>query len=159
MSEEIIYNKNTSKRQRYEEILPQLKALLSNETDIIANMANLTAVLKEVFDFFWVGFYLVKGNELVLGPFQGSLACTRIPKGKGVCGKAWEMQKSIIVPNVNDFEGHIACSSLSCSEVVVPIFYKSEIMAVLDVDSDKFNAFNETDVYFLEKIADLIYHN
>lgn len=134
MNSSLQYSKKASKTVRYEEILPQIKSLVESETDMIANMANICAVLKEVFDFFWVGFYLVKDNELVLGPFQGSLACTRISKGKGVCGTAWEQAHTLIVPDVDQFEGHIACSSLSRSELVLPLFYKNEIIAVLDID-------------------------
>lgn len=153
MSETLYYTKSANKTMKYEEILPQLKVLLLNEEDIIANMANLTAVLKEVFNFFWVGFYLVKGDKLVLGPFQGSLACTRISKGKGVCGVAWENAQVMIVPDVTKFEGHIACSSLSFSEIVVPVFQKNKIVAVLDVDSDILDDFNEIDAHYLELIV------
>lgn len=157
MSESLQYSKEGSKTEHYEEILPQVKSLLAGETDMIANMANLCAVLKEVFTFFWVGFYLVNGNELVLGPFQGSLACTRIPKGKGVCGKAWEQAQTLIVPDVDTFEGHIACSSLSRSEIVVPVFYNHEIVAVLDVDSDRPDAFDETDVRYLNRLLKFLF--
>lgn len=157
MSETLYYTKSANKTTKYEEILPQLKVLLSNEEDMIANMANLTAVLKEVFNFFWVGFYLVKGEKLVLGPFQGSLACTRISKGKGVCGVAWEKAQVMIVPDVNKFEGHIACCSLSRSEIVVPVFYKTKIVAVLDVDSDIPDDFDEIDAHYLKIVLEYLF--
>ncbi|MDD2622820.1 MAG: GAF domain-containing protein [Bacteroidales bacterium] len=152
MNSSLQYSKKASKTVRYEEILPQIKSLVESETDMIANMANICAVLKEVFDFFWVGFYLVKDNELVLGPFQGSLACTRISKGKGVCGTAWEQAHTLIVPDVDQFEGHIACSSLSRSELVLPLFYKNEIIAVLDIDSQHLDHFDDTDAFYLEQM-------
>ena len=152
MNSSLQYSKKASKTVRYEEILPQIKSLVEFETDMIANMANICAVLKEVFDFFWVGFYLVKDNELVLGPFQGSLACTRISKGKGVCGTAWEQAHTLIVPDVDQFEGHIACSSLSRSELVLPLFYKNEIIAVLDIDSQHLDHFDDTDAFYLEQM-------
>lgn len=157
MNSSLQYSKKASKTVRYEEILPQIKSLVEFETDMIANMANICAVLKEVFDFFWVGFYLVKGEELVLGPFQGPLACTHIAKGKGVCGTAWVQAKTLIVPDVNAFEGHIACSSLSRSEIVVPVFGKNKIIAVLDVDSDQPDDFDETDAQYLGKIVECIF--
>jgi len=157
MNSSLQYSKKASKTVRYEEILPQIKSLVEFETDMIANMANMCAVLKEVFDFFWVGFYLVKGEELVLGPFQGPLACTHIAKGKGVCGTAWVQAKTLIVPDVNAFEGHIACSSLSRSEIVVPVFGKNKIIAVLDVDSDQLDDFDETDAQYLGKIVECIF--
>ena len=152
MNSSLQYSKKASKTVRYEEILPQIKSLVEFETDMIANMANICAVLKEVFDFFWVGFYLVKDNELVLGPFQGPLACTHIAKGKGVCGTAWVQAKTLIVPDVNAFEGHIACSSLSRSELVLPLFYKNEIIAVLDIDSQHLDHFDDTDAFYLEQM-------
>jgi len=152
MSESLRYTKNADKKDKYEKILPQVSYLLVNETDIIANMANICAILKEVFDFFWVGFYIVKGKDLVLGPFQGPLACTRIPYGKGVCGTAWKNRKTIIVEDVNAFEGHIACSSLSQSEIVVPLIIKNEVVAVLDVDSKQLHTFDSIDKEYLEKI-------
>ena len=152
MNSSLQYSKKASKTVRYEEILPQIKSLVESETDMIANMANICDVLKEVFDFFWVGFYLVKDNELVLGPFQGSLACTRISKGKGVCGTAWEQAHTLIVPDVDQFEGHIACSSLSRSELVLPLFYKNEIIAVLDIDSQHLDHFDDTDAFYLEQM-------
>ena len=156
MSESLIYTKGAGKATVYEELLPQIKGLLEGETDIIANLANVTAVLKEALGFFWVGFYLVRGKQLVLGPFQGSLACTRINKGKGVCGKAWETSGTIIVPDVDRFEGHIACSSLSRSEIVVPIFQRGIVAGVLDIDSNLTNTFDKTDARYLEDICKLL---
>lgn len=158
MSESINITKGAGKAGLYEELLPQLKPLLSQEGDLIANMANIAAVLKETFGFFWVGFYRVGKDELILGPFQGALACTRIRRGKGVCGKAWESMSSIVVPDVDKFPGHIACSSLSRSEVVVPVFADTQIIGVLDIDSDKLNDFDQTDVYYLEQLVGMIGH-
>lgn len=156
MSEEINIAGNT-KEEKYISLLPQLKALVEGEEDIIANLANITAVLKQAFGFFWIGFYLVKKNELVLGPFQGTLACTRIALGKGVCGTAWKEARTIIVEDVDQFPGHIACSSDSKSEIVVPIFnHQKEVIAVLDVDDDVYATFDETDKIHLEKLALLI---
>lgn len=145
------------KEEQYKHILPQIKGLLEGETDLIANLANIAAALKEQFDFFWVGFYLVKKDELVLGPFQGPVACTRIKKGRGVCGSSWEQGKTIIVPDVEKFPGHIACSSLSKSEIVLPLFDGSQIVGVLDVDSSSLSSFDETDQLYLQKIIDLIH--
>lgn len=143
----------TQKEPLYREILPQIEAVVSGETDLIANMANTCAILKEAFRFWWVGFYLVKENELVLGPFQGPLACTRIRYGKGVCGNAWKEKKTLLVPDVEQFPGHIACSSLSRSEIVLPIFDKNgDVFAVLDIDSKHLAAFDETDARFLEPL-------
>lgn len=156
MSESINVTKGAEKASVYQELLPQIQNLIQNEPDLIANLANISAVLKEAFGFFWVGFYLVQGDELVLGPFQGNLACTRIKKGRGVCGKTWETGQSILVPDVELFPGHIACSSLSRSEIVVPIFKNNDVFGVLDVDSDQINDFNRTDVHYLEKLAALI---
>ena len=136
----------------YETIMPQIKALIEGEPDLIANLANITGALKEQFGWFWVGFYLVKNNELVLGPFQGPVACTRIQKGRGVCGSSWQQAKTLIVPDVTKFPGHIACSSLSVSEIVVPIIRNNEVIAVLDVDSEKPALFDETDKKYLEEI-------
>jgi len=156
MSEEI-HITGTSKEEKYISLLPQLKALVEGEEDLIANLANITAVIKQTFGFFWVGFYLVKNNQLVLGPFQGTLACTRIALGKGVCGAAWKDAKTIIVEDVDKFPGHIACSSDSKSEIVVPIFnHQKEVVAVLDVDDDVYATFDETDKLHLEKIASLV---
>lgn len=145
---------NGTKQEQYESLLPQIKAVLEGEPDLIANLANTCACLKEQFNWLWVGFYLVKGHELVLGPFQGPLACTRIKKGKGVCGTSWAEKETIIVPDVNAFPGHIVCSSLSLSEIVVPVIRNGEVVAVLDVDSEKYNEYDETDKKYLEKIVD-----
>ena len=157
MSESIVYPKEGGKKEIYQCILPQLRALIEQEPDLIANLANTVAVLKQAFHFFWVGFYLVKGEELVLGPFQGPVACTRIPFGKGVCGAAWKSQRTIIVPDVEQFPGHIACSGDSKSEIVVPVFEKDKIIGVLDVDSDKPDAFDVIDAEYLEKIGKVIF--
>lgn len=159
MSESIIFSKGAQKAIVYEELLPQIQQLLQNEPDLIANLANISAVLKYAFGFFWVGFYLVQGEELVLGPFQGSLACTRIRKGRGVCGKSWDTGKTILVPDVDLFPGHIACSSLSRSEIVVPVFENGVVIGLLDVDSDKINDFDQVDALYLEKLATLITKN
>jgi GAF domain-containing protein len=145
-----------SKEDQYKNLLPQIKGLLEGEPDLIANLANIAAALKEQFNFFWVGFYLVKNDELVLGPFQGPVACTRIKKGRGVCGTAWEKANTIIVPDVEKFPGHIACSSLSKSEIVLPLFKDAEVVGVLDVDSSSLNSFDETDKIHLERIIELI---
>jgi len=147
---------NGTKQEQYEVLIPQIKALLQGEPDLIANLANTVAALKEQFCWFWVGFYLVKKDELVLGPFQGPVACTRIRKGRGVCGTSWAEAKTIIVPDVEKFPGHIACSSLSKSEIVVPVLLNNQVVAVLDIDSDAYNSFDETDQYYLEKIIALI---
>lgn len=152
MAEELIISKKGSKEDQYQSLLPQIKALIEGEEDLIANMANISAVIKAQFDHLWVGFYLVRESQLVLGPFQGPIACTRITKGKGVCGTAWEKAETIIVPDVNKFPGHIACSSLSNSEIVLPLFKKNEVIAVLDVDSIDFNTFDQTDAKYLELI-------
>lgn len=156
MAENIHYTAQADREQRYLEILPQIEALIAGETDLTANLANICAVLRETFGFFWVGFYLVKADELVLGPFQGPLACTRIQLGKGVCGTAWQTHKSQLVPDVDAFPGHIACSSASRSEVVIPVLNQGKVTMVLDVDSDKLDDFDEIDVSYLEKLADLI---
>ena len=156
MAEDLSIFKGT-KEEQYQHIIPQIKGLLEGENDLIANLANVAAALKEQFDFFWVGFYLVKEDELVLGPFQGPVACTRIKKGRGVCGSSWEKGKTIIVPDVEKFPGHIACSSLSKSEIVLPLFSDSKIIGVLDVDSSTLNSFDETDQLYLQKIVDLIH--
>lgn len=145
-----------SKQEQYQSLLPQIKGLLDGETDLVANLANTVAALKEQFGWFWTGFYIVKNNELVLGPFQGPVACTRIRKGKGVCGSSWAEAKTLIVPDVEKFPGHIACSSLSKSEIVVPVIRNGEVIAVLDVDSDQLDQFDATDQYYLEQIVDLI---
>ncbi len=145
-----------SKSDQYESLVPQIRGLLEGETDLVANLANVAAALKEQFGWFWVGFYLVKDNELVLGPFQGPVACTRIRKGRGVCGSSWEQQKTLIVPDVEKFPGHIACSSLSKSEIVVPVIRNTEVVAVLDVDSDQYDQFDSTDQQYLEQIVSLL---
>ena len=157
MSESLFITPNQSKEAVYQELLPQLKALLEGEPDLIANMANMTSALKEVFGWWWVGFYLVKGNELVLGPFQGPIACTRIGYEKGVCGTSWKEKRSLLVPDVNAFPGHIACSSASVAEIVVPVFDgNKEVFAVLDVDSERYDVLDEVDVEWLEKIVKLL---
>ena len=140
-----------NKEEKYRELLPQLHALVSTETDLIANLANVAAALKQTFGFFWVGFYMVNDNELHLGPFQGSVACYRIRKGRGVCGTAWAEAKTQVVADVDLFPGHIACSSLSRSEIVVPIIANGEVKGVLDIDSDQLNTFDETDRKYLEQ--------
>ncbi len=145
-----------SKEEQYLSLIPQIKGLVSGEPDLVANLANIAAALKEQFDFFWVGFYLVKEEELVLGPFQGPVACTRIRRGRGVCGTSWSQGNTIIVPDVEKFPGHIACSSISKSEIVVPIFKNNKVWGVLDVDSDQYNSFDETDTQFLQEIVALI---
>ena len=156
MAEDLILAGNT-KKEKYISLIPQIKALVDFETDPIANMGNLCAALKFGFSFFWVGFYLIKENELVLGPFQGPVACTRIKKGKGVCGQAWETNSVLIVDDVDAFPGHIACSSLSKSEIVLPIYNaKQEIIGVLDVDSEAYNTFDKTDELYLKQIIELI---
>lgn len=156
MAEELVVPKG-SKTDIYKSLLPQLEALLQGESNRVANMANVCAALRQALGFFWVGFYLVDQHDLVLGPFQGPVACTRIAKGKGVCGTAWEKQQSILVPDVEQFPGHIACSALSKSEIVLPLFDKQgNCYGVLDVDSDQLNAFDETDQTYLEKICDLL---
>lgn len=159
MAEDLRISKG-DKTEKYESLLPQIEALIEGEIDKIANMANVVAALKEQFAWWWVGFYVVKQNELVLAPFQGPVACTRIKKGKGVCGAAWEQKQTILVANVDDFQGHIACSSLSKSEIVVPIFdEKNEVKAVLDIDSQYLAYFDQTDKYYLEKLISVIEKN
>ena len=155
MAEDLLIITGT-KEEQYKTLLPQIKALLEGEPDLVANLANVTAALKEQFNWLWTGFYLVKNDELVLGPFQGPIACTRIKKGRGVCGKAWENKKTLIVADVSTFPGHIACSSLSRSEIVVPIFKENEVVAILDVDSEAPDDFDETDKKYLEEIVKLI---
>ena len=155
MAEELIIKKGT-KEEQYLELIPQIAGLLEGEPDLIANLANVTAALKEQFGWLWIGFYIVKENELVLGPFQGPIACTRIKKGKGVCGTAWEQMKTIIVQDVNQFPGHITCSSLSKSEIVLPLIRNNEVVAVLDVDHSLYASFDKTDELFLSEIISLI---
>lgn len=145
-----------TKAQQYQSLIPQIAALLEGEPDLVANLANMVAALKEQFGWFWVGFYIVKDNELVLAPFQGPVACTRIKKGRGVCGASWEQSKTLIVPDVEKFPGHIACSSLSKSEIVVPAYHNDQVVAVLDVDADSYDQFDETDQQYLEQIVSLI---
>jgi len=157
MAEELFIQTDASKAEKYDALLPQLKALVEGEEDLIANLANISAALREVFAWWWVGFYWVKGDELVLGPFQGPIACTRIRFGKGVCGTAWKVQKSLLVPDVNTFAGHIACSSSSVAEIVLPIVDANKaVVGVLDVDSEKYDTLDETDVHYLELICQLI---
>jgi len=153
MAEELIISTAADKKSRYESLLPQIEALVSGENDLVANLANISAALKFGMGFFWVGFYIVKENQLVLGPFQGPIACTRIGLGKGVCGKAWEEKSTLIVPNVDEFQGHIACSSDSKSEIVVPYFENGEVSLILDVDSSEIDSFDEIDAFYLKKIA------
>lgn len=145
-----------NKEEKYRELLPQLHALVDTETDRVANLANIAAALKQTFDFFWVGFYRVIGDELVLGPFQGPVACTRIRLGKGVCGTAWKEAHTLIVPDVDQFPGHIACSSASKSEIVVPVIQKGNVIGVLDIDSDMPDSFDEIDARYLEEICTYI---
>jgi GAF domain-containing protein len=152
MAEELIIAKG-SKAEKYTQLLPQIKALIEGEKNAIANLANVCAALKSTFDFFWVGFYLVENEQLVLGPFQGPIACTRINFGKGVCGAAWKEEKTLLVPDVELFPGHIACSSDSKSEIVVPVFNNEKVVAVLDVDSDQLNDFDEIDQTFLTELC------
>ena len=142
-----------TKQEKYTSLLPQVQAVMDNSVDIIANMANMAAMLHETFGFWWTGFYRVIGNELVLGPFQGPLACTRIAYGRGVCGTAWKEKRTIVVPDVEEFPGHIACSSASRSEIVVPVFQDAEVIAVLDIDSDRLATFDETDKVYLEQLV------
>lgn len=155
MAEDLLISKGT-KEDQYQSIIPQIKALLEGETDLTANMANVAAALKEQFNWWWIGFYIVKEDELVLGPFQGPVACTRIRKGRGVCGVAWQNANTIVVPDVEQFPGHIACSSLSRSEIVVPVFKDGNVVAVLDADSELPGHFNEKDQLYLETIVQLI---
>lgn len=157
MAEDLTLLTNATKEEKYQSLMPQIEGLLFGESNLIANLANIAAALKEGLGFFWVGFYLVDSDEeLILGPFQGPVACTRIRKGKGVCGSAWRDEKTIIVPNVDEFPGHIACASASKSEIVLPVFNHDKMIAVLDVDSDELNDFDEIDQKYLEKIISLI---
>ncbi|GAB2946079.1 GAF domain-containing protein [Hymenobacter coalescens] len=153
MAEDLLIDRTLSKAQQYQTLLPQIEALTTGEDDQVANLANAMAALKEAFGFFWVGVYVVKHDELVLGPFQGPVACTRIRRGKGVCGSAWAEARTLLVPDVEQFPGHIACSSLSKSEIVVPIVREGRVVAVLDVDSDQLNDFDETDQQYLEELC------
>jgi L-methionine (R)-S-oxide reductase len=156
MAEDLKITASANKEEQYQSLIPQIEALLYGETDLVANLANICAALKEQFKWFWIGFYLVKDNELVLAPFQGPVACTRIAKGRGVCGSAWQQAETLIVPDVEEFPGHIACSSLSRSEIVIPLFHNNEVVGVLDVDSSELNEFNETDARYLKQIVKLI---
>lgn len=144
------------KSQKYEELLPQLQSLLSGESDPVARMANVAAVLHEAMGFWWTGFYRVQGDQLVLGPFQGPVACFRIARGRGVCGTAWSRKETVVVPDVEEFPGHIACSSESRSEIVVPLLRNGEVTAVLDIDSRELATFDDVDKHYLEKIAELL---
>ncbi|MDB5154480.1 MAG: hypothetical protein JWR54_3231 [Mucilaginibacter sp.] len=156
MAEDLTIIHSTDKQEQYRSLIPQIEALLFGETDLVANQANICAALKEQFKWFWIGFYMVKGEELILAPFQGPVACTRIAKGKGVCGAAWEQGKTLIVPDVDAFPGHIACSSLSRSEIVIPIYHHSQVVGVLDVDSEELDQFDQTDAQYLEQIVKLL---
>jgi L-methionine (R)-S-oxide reductase len=163
MAEQIILSTSLDKAERYKSLLPQIESLVADEPDLIANLSNIVAALRQSMGFFWVGFYIVKNNiilagrqELVLGPFQGPIACTRIAFGKGVCGACWKEKKVMLVPNVDEFPGHIACSSDSKSEIVLPAFKNNEVSLVLDVDSDKLNDFDNTDELYLGHVMRLI---
>jgi GAF domain-containing protein len=159
MADELLIDRNSDKAGIYRQILPQISALLDGEKNITANLGNTAAALKSAFNWLWVGFYLVEGEELVLGPFQGPIACTRIAKGKGVCGAAWTRLESIVVPDVEQFPGHIACSSMSRSELVVPLYCPNgKFAGVLDVDSSEYRAFDEVDCKALGQLADLLQH-
>ena len=155
MAEQLII-KGDTKQERYEALLPQIKAVVEGEPDLIANMANVAAMLQETFGFWWTGFYRVVDEELVLGPFQGPMACTRIKKGRGVCGTAWLKEETQVVPDVDKFPGHIACSSASRSEIVVPVFQEGKVIAVLDIDSAQLATFDETDRQYLERIVQIL---
>jgi L-methionine (R)-S-oxide reductase len=157
MAEAFVIPQSEIKEEKYKEILPQIEGLVENESDLIANLANIAAALKFGMSFFWVGFYMVKQGELVLGPFQGPVACTRIPFSKGVCGAGYTRKETIIVPDVEQFPGHIACSSLSKSEIVIPIIKEGEVNLILDVDSEKLNDFDFVDQKYLEQITSLLY--
>lgn len=159
MSDSLFIPESATKAEKYEAILPQIEALITGEPDLYANLANISAALKEAFDFFWVGFYLAKENQLVLGPFQGPIACTRISMGKGVCGTAWQEGKTVLVPDVDAFPGHIACSSASKSEIVVPVFKGGLVAMVLDVDSDLLDDFDGVDQEYLEKLMAVLGSN
>lgn len=156
MAEDLTILKTASKEEKYQSIIPQIKALVEGEDDLIANLANVCAALKEQFAWFWVGFYLVKNDELVLGPFQGPVACTRIKKGKGVCGASWERAEVVVVPDVDEFPGHIACASASKSEIVLPFYLNNKMVGVLDVDSEYLAHFDEVDAKYLKEILSLI---
>ena len=156
MAEQLIIDTAAGKEARYQSLVPQIESLITGENDAVANMANIAAALRQAMNFFWVGFYIVKNNELVLGPFQGPIACTRIAFGKGVCGACWREKKVMLVPNVDEFPGHIACSSDSKSEIVLPAFKNQEVALVLDVDSDRLNDFDATDEKYLLQVMKLV---
>ena len=156
MAEELIISTSADKKEKYETLIPQIEGLVHGEPDLIANLSNIVAALKQTMDFFWVGFYLVKNDQLVLGPFQGPIACTRINFGKGVCGASWKERRTILVPNVDEFPGHIACSSASKSEIVLPAFKNGDVALVLDVDSDKLEDFDAVDQQALEKVMKIV---
>jgi len=156
MAEDLRIITDISKEEQYLSLIPQIKGLITGEDDQIANLANISAALKEQFKWFWVGFYLVKGDELVLGPFQGPVACTRIKKGKGVCGASWQQEEVLVVPDVDEFPGHIACASASRSEIVLPVFNKGEVIGVLDVDSEYLSHFDDIDAKYLKQIVSLL---
>lgn len=160
MAENLIVSVSTNKKERYEVLLPQIEALVADEKDVVANLSNVVAALRQAMGFFWVGFYIVRENQkesqLVLGPFQGPIACTRINFGKGVCGTSWKEKRTIVVPDVELFPGHIACSSDSKSEIVLPAFKNGEVALVLDVDSDRLNDFDQTDALYLEKVMRIV---
>ncbi|TDG34978.1 GAF domain-containing protein [Pedobacter changchengzhani] len=156
MAEDLTINRTATKAEQYETLIPQIEGLLHGEDDFIANLANVSAALKEQFNWFWVGFYLVKNEQLVLGPFQGPVACTRIHKGKGVCGASWAQEKTLIVPNVDEFSGHIACASASKSEIVLPLIKDGEVIGVLDVDSEFLNHFDEIDNTYLAQVIAIL---
>ena len=156
MAEQLIISTSADKASRYASLVPQIKALTETESDVVANLSNVAAALKQVMNFFWVGFYVVKNNELVLGPFQGPIACTRIALGKGVCGTSWKEKRVIVVPNVDEFPGHIACSSDSKSEIVLPAFKNGEVALVLDVDSDSLNDFDAVDEKHLCEVIKIV---
>jgi L-methionine (R)-S-oxide reductase len=156
MAEDLTIITSADKTAQYKSLIPQIEALITGEEYLIANLANICAALKEQFNWFWVGFYLVKGNELVLGPFQGPVACTRIAMGKGVCGTAWQQAETLIVADVDEFPGHIACSSLSRSEIVLPLFNGNEVVGVLDVDSEHLSHFDGVDKQYLEQVVKLV---
>jgi GAF domain-containing protein len=156
MAEELIVSTSADKAEQYKALLPQIEALVTGEPDLVANLANIASALKYGMNFFWVGFYLVKGDELVLGPFQGPIACTRIRMGKGVCGTSWEKGETVLVENVDEFPGHIACSSDSKSEIVLPAFKNDQVALILDVDSDQVADFDETDRHYLEQLMKVV---
>lgn len=156
MAENLIISTSTDKQERYDLLLPQIKSLVDGEPDLIANLSNIAAALRQSLNFFWIGFYLVKENQLVLGPFQGPIACTRINFGKGVCGTSWKEKRTILVPDVENFPGHISCNAASRSEIVLPAFKNKEVVLVLDVDSDKLNDFDQVDQKALEDVMRII---